>query len=58
MPGLIAADSKAVCANELLECAAILFERLESFDDPDITTINRLTIKERAREAEPHDLPA
>ena len=44
---IAAADNKAVCANELLKCAAILVERLEPFTDPEITTINRLQIKKR-----------
>lgn len=44
---IAAADNKAVCANELLKCAAILIERLEPFTDPEITTINRLQIKKR-----------
>lgn len=44
---IAAADNKAVCANELLKCAAILTERLEPFTDPEIATINRLQIKKR-----------
>ena len=44
---IAAADNKAVCASELLKCAAILIERLEPFTDPEITTINRLQIKKR-----------
>ena len=44
---IAAADSKAVCASDLLKCAAILVERLEPFTDPEITVINRLQIKKR-----------
>lgn len=44
---IAAADNKAVCASELLKCAAILVERLEPFPDREITTINRLQIKKR-----------
>ena len=52
---IAAADNKAVCANELLKCAAILVERLEPFTDPEITTINRLQIRKRFGRLTPDD---